>query len=96
MDRLAPQLAHDFCDVILLKKPDRGDAGSAYIKASVRILDRNPTQGKHGNALSAGFAEPVQSSGSGLRCTFLFKHRREHAIVCPLRRSTRDCARSMA
>ena len=96
MDGLTSQRSHHFGNVVLLKEPDGGNASRTSVQADVSVLDRDATQRKHRDFLSASFAKSVQAEGTGLRGTFLFKDGREHGIVCPLRRSTRDVGSGMA
>jgi hypothetical protein len=61
MDGLTSQRSHHFRNVILLKKPDRGDASRACVTARLHILDRNATQSKDRDLLLASVAQPFET-----------------------------------
>jgi hypothetical protein len=66
MDRLAPQLPHNFRDVVLLKHADRGNARCTRIQARASILERNAAQGKYRDLLSASFPQSNEAGRAGL------------------------------
>ena len=59
MDGLGLQASHHFCDVVLLKKANPGNASRPRIQAGASILDRvgNATESKHGDSSMTNFTQ---------------------------------------
>ena len=95
MDGLGFQASDHFRDVALLKKADPGNAGSARVKADTSVLDRNTTEGEHGDLLSTNFTQSIQSGRTCLRGILLLKNGGEHDEVGPFGGGPSNLGRGM-
>ena len=95
MDGLGLQVSHHFCDVVLLKKANPGNASRPRIKAGASVLDRNATESKHGDLLSTNFTQSLEAGRACLRGILLFKDGSEHGEVSTLGRSPSNLVRGM-
>ena len=96
MDGLASQTLHHFRNVVLLKEADGGNASRARIEAGASVIERDTTQGKHGNRLPASFTQPVEAGGARLRGILLFEDWSKHREVSSLGACTSDIGDGMA
>jgi hypothetical protein len=96
MDGLGFQTAHQFCDVVLLKKADRGNASRARIKACTSVLDRDTTESKDGEFLSTDFTQSIEAGRTCLRGILLLKNWGEHDEVSPFGGGPSNLGRGMA
>ena len=61
MDGLGFQASHHFCDVVLLKKTNPGNASRAHSKTGTSVLERNTTESKDGDLLSTNLTQSLEA-----------------------------------
>jgi hypothetical protein len=89
-------VSYYFRDVVLLKKPDRGNAGRARIKTGPSVLKGDAAQGKDGDILTASFTQSIEAGRAGSRGILLFEDRGKNGKVCSLGSSASNLGRGVA
>jgi len=95
MDRLGVQAAHHFCDVVLLKKADPGNASRARIKTGTSVLDSHATECKHRDFLLTSFAQRIETGSAGVRDILFFENWGEQGKIGTLKCSPSNLDRGM-
>jgi len=75
------EAADDFRDVMFLEQADRGDAGGTGVQAGGGVFERNASQCKHGDFVTAGAAESIEARWLGAWSIFLPEDRSEQGEV---------------
>ena len=82
MDGLeGPEAADDFRDVMFLEQADRGDAGGTGFQAGGSVFERDASQSEHGDFVTAGAAESLETRWLLAWSIFLPEDRSEQSKV---------------